>query len=53
MILLMACLEKVGGATFDEGLALEARLATELAGTANFQEGVAAFLAKRPPEWHR
>ena len=42
-----------GGATFDDGLALEARLATALAGTANFHEGVAAFLAKRPPEWHR
>ena len=42
-----------GGLTFDDGLALEARLAAELAGTANFTEGIAAFLAKRPPEWRR
>jgi enoyl-CoA hydratase/carnithine racemase len=43
-----------GGSTgFDQGLALEARLAAELAGTANFDEGVRAFLDKRPPRWHR
>ena len=42
-----------GGRTFDDGLALEAATAVELAGTANFQEGVAAFLAKRPPVWQR
>jgi enoyl-CoA hydratase/carnithine racemase len=44
----------VGGAmAFDDGLAMEAALAIELAGTANFAEGVAAFLAKRSPEWRR
>jgi len=32
-----------GGMTFDDGLALERRLAVALAGTANFQEGIAAF----------
>lgn len=40
-----------GSVDFDRGLALEGRLAVELAGTANFQEGVRAFLAKRPPRW--
>jgi enoyl-CoA hydratase/carnithine racemase len=39
--------------SFDEGLELEASLATELAGTVNFVEGVASFLAKRSPEWRR
>ncbi len=42
-----------GGMTFDDGLALERRLAVALAGTANFREGVAAFLEKRPPSWQR
>ncbi|MFT7503421.1 MAG: enoyl-CoA hydratase/carnithine racemase, partial [Gammaproteobacteria bacterium] len=42
-----------GGMSFDEGLELEASLATELAGTVNFVEGVASFLAKRSPEWRR
>lgn len=41
-----------GGMSFDEGLDLEASLATELAGTTNFAEGVAAFISKRSPEWH-
>lgn len=42
----------IGGAlSFSDGLALEADLATDLAGTANFKEGVRAFLDKRPPEW--
>jgi enoyl-CoA hydratase/carnithine racemase len=40
-----------GGMTFEDGLALERRLAVALAGTANFREGVAAFLEKRPPTW--
>ena len=39
--------------TFDDGLALERRLAVALAGTANFQEGIAAFLERRPPTWQR
>ncbi len=42
-----------GGLPFDEGLELEASLATELAGTTNFTEGVASFLSKRSPEWRR
>jgi enoyl-CoA hydratase len=42
-----------GGMTFEEGLALERRLAVALAGTANFQEGIAAFLEKRPAIWQR
>ncbi len=42
-----------GGLSFDEGLALEASLATGLAGTANFTEGVESFLAKRSPQWRR
>lgn len=42
-----------GGMTMDDGLALERRLAVELAGTANFAEGVQAFLDKRDPDWHR
>lgn len=42
-----------GGLDFDEGLALERRLAIALAGTANFDEGVQAFLDKRPPQWRR
>jgi enoyl-CoA hydratase/carnithine racemase len=42
-----------GGLTFADGLAVEAAEAIRLAGTANFREGVAAFLAKRPPTWVR
>lgn len=42
-----------GGMSFDDGLAMEASLATGLAGTANFAEGVDSFLSKRSPEWRR
>lgn len=42
-----------GGVSFDEGLEIEAELAAELAGTANFEEGVQAFLERRPPRWSR
>jgi enoyl-CoA hydratase/carnithine racemase len=42
-----------GGMTFDDGLALERRLAVALAGTANFREGIAAFREKRMPDWQR
>ncbi len=42
-----------GGQTFDDGLRIEAEEAVRLAGTANFAEGVAAFLAKRQPDWQR
>lgn len=40
-----------GGLSFDEGLAIEADLATHLAGTADFEEGVRAFIERRPPRW--
>jgi enoyl-CoA hydratase/carnithine racemase len=40
-----------GGLSFEDGLALEHRLAVGLAGTANFREGVRAFLEKRSPAW--
>jgi enoyl-CoA hydratase/carnithine racemase len=42
-----------GGMTFEEGMAYELETVTELAGTADFAEGVDAFLAKRPPVWRR
>lgn len=42
-----------GGMTFEDGLALELETVAELAGTADFEEGVAAFLEKRPPQWQR
>lgn len=42
-----------GGIDFDDGLQLERALAVELAETANFEEGVDAFLEKRPPNWRR
>jgi enoyl-CoA hydratase len=40
-----------GGITFDDGMALELETVVQLAGTADFAEGVDAFLAKRPPMW--
>jgi enoyl-CoA hydratase/carnithine racemase len=42
-----------GGMTFEDGLVLERRLAVALAGTANFREGIVAFLEKRPASWQR
>ena len=36
---------------FDEGLAIEREEAEALGATADFREGLAAFLAKRPPRW--
>jgi enoyl-CoA hydratase len=35
-----------GGMTFEEGMSLEMEAATDLAGTADFAEGVSAFLNK-------
>jgi enoyl-CoA hydratase/carnithine racemase len=42
-----------GGMTFDEGLACELEAVTALGAGPDFAEGVDAFLAKRPPRWHR
>lgn len=42
----------LGGAlSFDEGLKLEFDAEVELAGTRDFEEGISAFLQKRPPKW--
>jgi 2-(1,2-epoxy-1,2-dihydrophenyl)acetyl-CoA isomerase len=38
-------------ASLDEQLELEAALQQEATGTADFAEGVAAFIEKRPPEF--
>ncbi len=40
-----------GGMSFDGGLAMEADFVVSLAETANFNEGVSAFLEKRAPQW--
>jgi enoyl-CoA hydratase len=42
-----------GSVSFEEGLAVERAAAIALAGTANFDEGVDAFLTKRDPSWRR
>jgi enoyl-CoA hydratase/carnithine racemase len=39
------------GLTFEDGMALELATAAALADTADFAEGVDAFLAKREPRW--
>jgi len=42
-----------GGMTFEDGMKYELETVVDLAGTPDFIEGVDAFLAKRPPVWHR
>ena len=43
--------DHAAGATLDEQLALEGSLQSEATRTHDFQEGVAAFLEKRPPDF--
>jgi enoyl-CoA hydratase/carnithine racemase len=45
------CVTLGGGMTFEQGMALEAGWAARLAESADFAEGIAAFLEKRPPRW--
>ena len=40
-----------GSLPFDEGLKIEFDAEVELAGTRDFEEGIRAFLEKRPPRW--
>ena len=42
-----------GGLAFEDGMAFELEAVVALAGTADFAEGVEAFLAKRSPVWPR
>ncbi len=42
-----------GGMSFEEGMAYELEAVAELGAGPDFVEGVDAFLAKRPPRWHR
>ena len=42
-----------GGMTFDDGMQLELETASALADTADFAEGIDAFLTKRTPRWER
>lgn len=45
------CITQGPDLQYDEALALEREAAVHLAGTQDFQEGVTAFLEKRPPRW--
>lgn len=45
------CLIDGGGASFADGLAVEAREAAALSQHANFKEGLAAFIDRRKPVW--
>jgi 2-(1,2-epoxy-1,2-dihydrophenyl)acetyl-CoA isomerase len=46
-----AALQSSADATLDQQLALEARLQADCGRSADFREGVAAFIAKRPPRF--
>ena len=45
------CLIDGGGETFEVGMAIERQQAEALAHHPNFEEGIAAFLEKRKPNW--
>lgn len=45
------CLIDGGGQTFDAGMEIEKQQAVDLASHPNFEEGIAAFLGKRKPNW--
>lgn len=47
----LEAVERTSGRSFDEGLAVEAEIFGRLCGTADKQEGLTAFLAKRTPVW--
>jgi enoyl-CoA hydratase len=45
------CITEGGTLPFDDGLKIEFDEAVRLSESTNFEEGIAAFLAKRPPRW--
>jgi enoyl-CoA hydratase/carnithine racemase len=45
------CVIEGGARSFEEGMAIELDCVTSLADTRNFEEGVRAFLERRPPVW--
>ncbi|MDP6174981.1 MAG: enoyl-CoA hydratase-related protein [Rhodospirillales bacterium] len=47
------CIMEGTAGSFEEGLAIEKAEAVRLAGSANFDEGISAFLEKRDPIWER
>lgn len=47
------CVIDGGARSFEEGMAIELDCVSELAATRNFEEGVRAFLERRPPVWER
>jgi enoyl-CoA hydratase/carnithine racemase len=49
--LLKRCVYQGHGRSLDEGLAIEAQAVSDLIRTSDAREGMAAFLAKRPPRF--